>query len=1242
MMVFVVLVDSRFICFQVGKQHMRISNDQGKSPIGRRAWLIIAIVSVAACLALMLFCVFSPSLPLQVPAFTSPSANLKSQISHLTDGKEGKREFAELVENPWDSDSKKDEESELEREREEEMEREREEMERKRYDQPGEAAEYLTKRRLPEGENELRPELYLDALEKSRDLPQFSTLQNRLLPSQREFAKSGFSLANPRSAILQGWTSLGPGNIGGRTRALLINPQTPDVMYAAGVGGGVWKSTDGGKSWHPLSDLLPSLSVCALAFDPANPETIYAGTGEGYFNADATRGAGIFRSFDGGNTWRRLEGTGTPEFHYVNDIVVSPNNSSRIYAATRSGIMRSLNGGVTWTAVVNEQANGGCTDLAIRTDQTTDIVFAACGLTINFRFPGNTQASIYRNDNAAGFGSWEVVYSEAGMARTSLAIAPSNQNVIYAVSSESGASGNTPHTLHGVFRSTAGGEVGSWVKVNDGRSSKLNSMLFTNPIWAYQTECRSSGALNQTYAQGWFDNVIAVDPLNENIVWVGGIDLFRSDDGGVNWGMASFWDQAKTNPSRYAHADQHAIVFHPQFNGSSNRRMFVGNDGGIFRTENARAQTATGTRAPCSPGSSGVTWASLNVGYTVTQFYHGAPFPNGLRYLGGTQDNGVITGADSAGVNGWREVLDGDGGYVAVDPINPNVVYAETTGLSLMKSTDGGSVFRPATNNINREGFGFIVPFVMDPSDPSRLWIGGPQLWRTKNGADTWTPGSARLNGTVTAIAVAQDDGNFVLAGTDQGNIHRTTTGLNSTGDTIWADMRPRQATVSSVAFDPTNRDIAYATYTNFNGKHVYRTLNGGQTWHPIDLTLPDIPVNCIIVDPTNPQRLYIGTDIGVYTSPDGGATWAVENTGFAHAPVEWLSVSSFGGTAHLFAFTRGRGAWRVPLGQVCSYVLSPASQPFEAAGGRASVTVTASGNECSWTVENSAPWITISSESSNRGNGTVTYSVAPNSDPSTRRAAITIAGKSFEVIQAGFAVSVSAASLVSGTLAPESIVTAFGAGLSEGTEAASGNQLPMNLVGTALKVRDQSGVERPSPLFFVSPNQINYQLPAGTIPGPASVMIFNGTDKIFNCQIQVSKVAPGLFTADGSGRGVPAGQALRFRGGASQSEPLFYFEDGRVASRPIDLGPDLGASSDQVFLVLYGTGFRLRTSLNNMIARIGGLTIPVLFAGAQGDYAGLDQVNLQIPRALIGRGEVDLVLIVDGQQSNVVRINIK
>lgn len=1229
---------------------MRTSTDQGK----KTYIFLLTMAVVLACLSfLTLFLSVRQSSETKNNAIKSP-ISFSEQHQSLTSNYESSGSLAvksngqRLHRLPGRALKREPADWQFESEFEREMERERE-TEREPYDEPDEAARYLMSRRLPEGVKELPIELYLKAMEQALDLPQFSTVLNRILPSRREMAQRAAKDKNTQFInleTLQSWTSLGPGNVGGRTRALLINPKNPDIMYAGAASGGVWKTTDGGKSWNALTDLLPNLAVNALAFDPNNPDIIYAGTGEGYFNSDAMRGAGIFRSFDGGNTWRRLDGTGTPDFYFVNDIVVSPNNYNRIYAATNRGVMRSNDGGASWTPAFDESYNNGCSDLEIRTDQPTDVVFAACGIPKNVRAPGSVQALIYRNNNAGALGQWEVVYTEEGMSRTSLAIAPSNQNVIYAVSSENGASG-TPHTLHAVFRSSNGGEAGSWIKVNDGRSGKLNSSLFTNALWAFQSECRQGG-VNQIFAQGWYDNVIAVDPANENIVWVGGIDLFRSDDGGVNWGMASDWN-AEKGSSRYVHADHHAIVFHPQFNGVTNRVMFVGTDGGVFRTLEARNQVAVGNKAPCSPIDSRIGWTSLNNGYAVTQFYHGAAFPGGNSYLGGAQDNGVILGSDTAGFNGWTELLSGDGGYVAIDPSSQDVIYAETNGLSLKKSEDGGKKWVSATNGINNSGFGFIVPLAMDPSDPNRLWLAGRTLWRTKNGAISWTPASAPLRGTTaTAITVAQTDGNFVLAGTDQGYIHRTTIGLNSSADTVWPEAQPRSGVVSSLAFDPTNRDIAYATYSTFSGKHVWRSLNGGASWQQIDGTgtgmLPDIPVNCIVVDPTNTQRLYIGTDIGVFTSPDGGTTWAVENSGFANAPVESLSISLYKGAAHLFAFTRGRGAWRVPLGQVCTYSISPPSQTFDAMGGTAAIRV-ATTADCSWTVENSVGWITITGETNRSGNGEVNISVAQNSEPKPRSGTFNIAGKSFTVTQAGLAVSVSAASLTPGRLAPESIVAAFGAGMADATQIARGSQLPTNLEGTELKVRDKNGIERPSPLFFVSPNQINYQLPQGTEVGPASVTIYNGNDKVFNCVIQVARVAPGFFTANGNGTGVAVGQALHYRQGRLvQSETLSMLDAGqnRVVARPIDLGPDMGANSDQVFLVLYGTGFRFRSSLETVTATLGGINAQVSYVGEQGQYPGLDQVNILIPRELAGRGEVDLVLIVDGQQANVVKISIK
>jgi len=1242
---------------------MRTSTDHGKIQAG----LLVAIALAFVCLTLLVLTVavsFRRS-------SQSPISTLKSQSSSPPPAKladSNSRSFSDVAQAPQiQSSHRASHSAEARREREEREEEEQEELERElnemreRYDKPEEAAEYMRNRRLPEGENELRFELYLEAMERMRDLPRYSTLQRRFLPSLRELGRElgrepGQALnANAQGtdpSALQAWTPLGPGNVGGRTRALIVHPRNPDTMFAGAASGGVWRTTDGGKSWTPLTDLLVNLAVNALAFDPNNPDTIYAGTGEGYFNADATRGAGIFRSFDGGNTWRRLDNTSTKDFWFVNDIVVSKNNYNRIYAATRKGVMRSVDGGASWTPILNEEANNGCSDLAMRTDTPTDVVFAACGLPSTPQAPGNIQASIWRNDNASALGQWDVVYSEEGMSRTSLAIAPSNQNVIYAVSSENGAAG-APNGLHAVVRSNNGGDPNTWVKVNDGRSGKLNASLFTNPIFAFQSECRPGVGVNQIFNQGWYDNTIAVDPVNENVVWVGGIDLFRSDDGGANWGMASFWQEEKTS-ARYAHADQHVIAFHPQFNGVTNRTMFAGTDGGIFRTDNARGQTVTGNRAPCSPDLSRITWVSLNNGYGATQFYHGAVFPDGRTYFGGTQDNGVTLGSDNSGINGWRELLPGDGGYVAVDPRNPKILYAENTGLSFQKSTQGGDskTWVPATTGINNIGFLFIVPFVMDSSEPDRLWTGGASLYRTKNGAESWTQASAPLKGSATAIAVAQADGNFVLAGTDQGNIHRTTIGVNSNADTVWPDFKPRTGTVSSLAFDPTNRDIAYATYSNFGNKHVWRTINSGVNWQSIDgnlptgttannSALPDIPVNCIVVDPSNTQRLYIGTDMGVFTSPDGGATWAVENTGFANVPVEWLTVGTFNGAAYLFAFTRGRGVWRVPLGQVCTYSLSTTNQTFDVTGGAGRITVTASSNECTWKVENSLSWITITSDTAMRGNGVVTFNVAPGSEATPRSGTFTVAGISFTVTQAGVAASVSAASFLPNVLAPESIVTAYGAGLADTTQMASGNNLPLSLAGTSVKVRDSEGTERAAPLFFVSPNQINYEMPVGTAIGPAVATIFNGNEKLFNCPLQIAGVAPGLFTANATGSGIVIGQALRYRGNSPfPAEALAEWDTSRnhFVARPIDLGPD----GDQVFLVLYGTGLRFCSSLQTAKAKIGGVDAEVKFVGAQGDFAGLDQVNIQLPRGLRGRGDVELILTVDGQQANVVRVSIK
>ena len=887
-----------------------------------------------------------------------------------------------------------------------------------RYDQPREAAEFYRLKRLPTGETELPVERYEAAREHMQQMPQYSTVEDRLLPSRAEMGKQAEPLA-----VLSAWTPLGPGNIGGRTRALLIHPTNPNVMYAAGVAGGVWKTTDGGASWTPLADLMANLSIGVLAMDPRNPNVIYAGTGEGYFNYDSLRGAGIFKTTDGGANWTRLASTGTEDFYYVNDLVISPTNSQRLYAATQTGVWRTIDGGANWTRVLNplklgstSTVTGGCLDLAIRTDKAVDYVFASCGTIID-------QATVYRNTDAGGSGVWTPVLSESGMGRTSLAIAPSDQSVVYAASA-SIADGDFQDGLYAVFRSASSGDAGTWTgQVRNANLTKLNTVLFSNPRAAFFTEC-GLDTQNFFLNQGWYDNVIAVDPVDTNRVWVGGIDLFRSDDGGMNWGLASYWwangSIAPLAP-QYAHADHHAIAFHPRYNGTTNQTVFVANDGGIFRTDNARAAAAVGVTGPCYPNNSAVAWTPLNNGYSVTQFYHGLPHPDGTSYFGGTQDNGTLRGTDAGGANGWREILGGDGGPVAIDPVNPQVLYASNPFRRIKKSLDGGATFNPAIDGISDDYALFINPLAMDPSDPQRLWTGGAYLWRTTNGAVSWDRASAYTpgRGIVSVITIAPTDANQVLVGMTTGEILRTDKGLTTDGYTNFDYAHPSYGFVSWVAFDPTNANVAYATYSTFGGSHVFRSADGGVNWTAIDGTgankLPDIPVHCIVIDPANPARLYIGTDLGVFVSTDSGENWAVENTGFANVVTESLSLNVVNGATTLYAFTHGRGAWRVNTGTSgCNFALSTTGQSFEASGGTGSVNVTAAPSSCNWAASvntSGASWITINSGSNGSGNGAVNFTVAGNTTAIPRTGTIAIAGKSFVVKQAGITCSYSLSS---------------------------------------------------------------------------------------------------------------------------------------------------------------------------------------------------------------------------------------
>lgn len=788
------------------------------------------------------------------------------------------------------------------------------EQEIERYDQPDKAAEYFKKKRAPDGE-EIPVEKYLVAQEHMKQMPRFSTSLNRSFVSQTE---SGESIKN-----IGIWQSLGPGNIGGRTRALIIHPTNPNIMYAAGVSGGIWKTINAGTSWAPLADMMANINVSALAMSPSDPNTIYAGTGESFLGS---RGLGIFKTMDAGTTWSQLPSTNTPDFYLVPDIVLSPNNTNHIYAGTETGIWYSPNAGNSWIQQTNIRSVSNCDDLAIRTDKEADYLFAAC----RNEDPSDTIGAIYRNVNAAGSGTWDIVYAEPKMGRISLALAPSNQNIIYALA-ESLESGKYYRGLHAVFRSTDSGNSGTWTaSVRNSDTQKLNTTLLTNPYTAYFHSCFGSGT-DSFLNQGGYDQAIAVDPLDANRIWVGGIEMFRSDDGGKNWGMASYW-WASTSHPHYSHADRHVIVFSPQYNGTSNQTIFIGTDGGIFRSDNARGPTATGETAPCSIDNGGIEWTGLNNNYGVTQFYHGLPYPDGKTYFGGTQDNGTLRGDDLTGPNDWKQLRGGDGGFVAIEHSNVNTIYMATYGWWIKKSTNGGDSWSDALNGISRDDISglFGAPLIMDPRNSQVLWHGNYRLYRTQDGASNWRPASNIIaspidyGDPISAIAISPVDSKYVLAGTAYGGrILRSQDALSTNGADAWANVKFIGSAdccyyASGLTFHPTNKNVAYATFSTFGVSHIWKSTDAGATWINIDgsgsTAIPDIPVHSIVIDPTDTKRLYAGTDLGVFVSLDDGAHWAVENTGFANVITESISLINTGTSYKLFAFTHGRGAFRVTV----------------------------------------------------------------------------------------------------------------------------------------------------------------------------------------------------------------------------------------------------------------------------------------------------------------------------------------
>ena len=667
----------------------------------------------------------------------------------------------------------------------------------------------------------------------------------------------------PRVAGLSqaNWVWLGPGNIGGRLRSILIHPTTPATMYVGSVCGGVWKTLNGGTSWFPCNDFMGNLAIGCLVMDATNPEVIYAGTGEGFGNSDALRGAGIFKTTNGGTNWTQLADTANSSFNYVNRLTISPADPLTLLAVTGSGIWRCTNGGTNW----NQTYTSGML-LYVAFNPTDGSKCVASG----------TGTALYSTDGGL---TWTAATGLATGGRVELAYAPNTPSIVYA------------------SQYSNSGEV--YVSYDEGVSYTLVNT-----------------GNNYLGSQGWYDNAIWVDPTDPNTLIVGGIDLWRSSDGGATLTRISQWSSAPTS----AHADQHCILHHPGYDGVVNRTVYFANDGGIYQAEDiAAVSLVTG-------------WTELNHNLGVTEFYGAAGNATSGTVIGGTQDNGTLRYTPTAGPLGWTAMYGGDGGFCAADPTDTNYFYGEYVYLQIHRSVNGGASSSYITSGLGDAGIAngldpddpdaessanFIAPFILDPNNPNTLLAGASNLWRSVNvkaASPTWSSIKPGGSGSfISAIAVAPGNSDVIWVGYNNGDVYSTANGTAASPTWTRKDLGspnlPNRKCLR-LTVDPVNASRVYACFGGFNSDNVWRTSDGGVTWANIGANLPSAPAHSLVVAPFNTNFLYLASEVGVFGSADGGGTWSPANEGPASVAVDELSWMG----SYLLAATRGRGVYKILL----------------------------------------------------------------------------------------------------------------------------------------------------------------------------------------------------------------------------------------------------------------------------------------------------------------------------------------
>jgi PKD repeat protein len=664
------------------------------------------------------------------------------------------------------------------------------------------------------------------------------------------------------------WLSLGPNTPVthgiGRINFITFHPNDTNIIYVGAPSGGLWKSTNAGLNWTTNTDNLPVIGFTDLVINPINPNTMYLASSDG--DAGDTYSIGVLKSTNGGKTWEK---SGLDwEVSYarrISKLLMHPDDTNTLIAATSNGIYKTTNGGNTW----DKEKSGNFRDIEFKPGNPKTIYAGTYGY---------SSAEFYvSNDGGDNF--TEIISGLPGDSsnRYAIAVTPADTDLVYILASRGSNPGR--HGFNGFYKSTDAGQ-------------NFTMMSSSPNILGWAVNGDDDGG------QGFYDLDVIASKTNKDIVYTGGVNIYKSYDGGATWELNAHWWGGGGKP--YVHADIHALEFVP-----GSETLFVGSDGGPFKTSD-----------------NGKSYVDLSNTLVISQIYRlGLSKNDPNKYVIGLQDCGT-----KLKKNTWGNIIGGDGMECLIDPANDDIIYGSLYYGNIRRSTNGGDDFTEVggkdINGIDESG-GWITPFVLSPKNNQTIYAGYKNIWRTNNRGDLWFKISDFNDvNEVEVVAVSEKDTATIYTVIRQKSNNRTAIMKTSNSGDVWTDVTGSlpvsSATITDLKVYPKNPDIVWVSFSGYStGNKVYITKDGGQTWTNISGSLPNIPANCLVFQNNSYFGIYVGMDVGVYYIDSTMTDWVSFNNQLPNVIVNEMEIfyNPTDTTKHkLRAATYGRGLWESEL----------------------------------------------------------------------------------------------------------------------------------------------------------------------------------------------------------------------------------------------------------------------------------------------------------------------------------------